>query len=102
MGEFADELQAGIEEAARNIVGALAAGDDYGVEVYWERLCALKRAARRHGIQLSLPAITGEPGTRSWASCTASETRHRGCDLRFGRMTMLGQDSGLCLFASCI
>jgi hypothetical protein len=29
-------------------------------------------------------------------------TRRSGCDLRFGRMTMLGQDRGLCLFASSI
>jgi hypothetical protein len=29
-------------------------------------------------------------------------TRRSGCDLQFGRMTMLGQDRGLCLFASCI
>jgi hypothetical protein len=29
-------------------------------------------------------------------------TRRRDCDLQFGRMTMLGQDRGLCLFASCI
>jgi hypothetical protein len=26
-------------------------------------------------------------------------TRRRGCDLRFGRITMLGQDDGLCLFS---
>ena len=29
-------------------------------------------------------------------------TRLRGCDLRFGRMTVLGQDRGLCPFACCI
>ena len=29
-------------------------------------------------------------------------TRHGGCDLRFGRMSRLGQDRGLCLFASSI
>lgn len=51
MGEFADELRASIEEAARNITEALAAGDDYGAEVYRERLYALKRVAQRHGIQ---------------------------------------------------
>jgi hypothetical protein len=27
-------------------------------------------------------------------------TRRSGCDLRFGRMTLLGQDRGLCPFAS--
>ena len=28
-------------------------------------------------------------------------TRHEDCDLRFGQVTMLGQDRGLCLFVSC-
>ncbi len=37
--------------------------------------------------------------TRS--SCTSLyrfRTRRRGCDLWFGRIVMLGQDGGLCLF----
>ena len=51
MGEFAEELRAGICEAARNMAEARAAGDDYGAEVYRERLHFLRRVALRHGIQ---------------------------------------------------
>jgi hypothetical protein len=62
MGEFADELRAGIEQAARNITRALAAGDDYGAEAYRERHYALKRVAQRHGIQ---PPACPQPADRS-------------------------------------
>lgn len=53
MGVFADELRAGIAEAARNMAQSWLAGDDYGAEVYRERLGYLRRAALRHGVGLS-------------------------------------------------
>ncbi len=41
------------------------------------------------------------PGTLlAWHRLYRFRTRHGGCDLRFGRMSRLGQDRGLCLFAS--
>lgn len=57
MGEFADELRAGIDQAARSMTEARRAGDDYGAEVYHERLCYLKRVALRHGVEV--PACSG-------------------------------------------
>jgi len=35
-----------------------------------------------------------------WHRLYRFRTRHGGCDLRFGRMSRLGQDRGLCLFVS--
>ena len=46
MGAFADELRAGMGEAARKMTGARLAGDDYGAEAYRERLRCLRRIAR--------------------------------------------------------
>ncbi len=63
MGEFADELRAGIDQAARNMTEARRAGDDYGAEVYRERLHYLKRVALRHGVEAPHypePAAPGE------------------------------------------
>lgn len=63
MGEFADELRAGIDQAARNMTEAQTAGDDYGAEVYRERLRYLKRVALRHGVEAPPcpePATPGE------------------------------------------
>jgi len=50
MGVFADELRAGIDEAARKMTEARLAGDDYGTEAYRERLGFLRRVAHRHGL----------------------------------------------------
>jgi hypothetical protein len=52
MAGFADELRAGIDEAAREMAGARLAGDDYGAGAWRERLSYLRRVARRHGIEL--------------------------------------------------
>lgn len=65
MGEFADELRAGIDEAARNMAEARVAGDDYGAEVYRERLRYLRRVALRHGVEAPPcpePTARSEPG----------------------------------------
>ena len=51
MGEFADDLRAGICEAARQMAEARAAGEDYGAEGYRERLPYLRQVALRHSIQ---------------------------------------------------
>jgi hypothetical protein len=50
MGQFADEVRAGIDEAARKMTEARAGGDDYGAEAYRERLGFLRRVAHRHGL----------------------------------------------------
>ena len=50
MGVFANDLRAGIEEAARKMEAARRAGDHYGAEAYLERLGFLHRVARRHGL----------------------------------------------------
>jgi len=50
MGAFADELRAGIDEAARKMADARLAGDNYGAEAYRERLSFLRRVAARHGL----------------------------------------------------
>ena len=48
-----------------------------------------------------------EPADRAWFAALAGlilyrfRTRRGDCDLRFGWMSRLGQDRGLCLFASC-
>lgn len=47
MGVFADELRAGIDEAAREMAEARLAGDDYGAGAWRERLSYLRRIARR-------------------------------------------------------
>jgi hypothetical protein len=51
MAGFADELRAGIDQAAREMAGARLAGDDYGAGAWHERLSYLRRVARRHGIE---------------------------------------------------
>lgn len=63
MGEFADEVRAGIDEAARKMTEARAGGDDYGAEAYRERLGFLRRVARRHGVE---PGVC--PGPRGAGS----------------------------------
>lgn len=63
---FADELRAGINEAARKMAEARLAGDDYGAEAYRERLFHLRRVAQCHGV---FPWPAGEPG-----DCCAGET----------------------------
>ena len=50
MGQFADQLHAGIDEAARKMSEARLAGDNYGAEAYRERLGFLRRVAKRHGL----------------------------------------------------
>jgi len=50
MGQFADQLHAGIDEAARKMSEARLAGDNYGAEAYRERLGFLHRVAKRHGL----------------------------------------------------
>lgn len=65
MRVFADELRAGIGEAARKIAEARLAGDDYGAEAYRERLSQLRRVARCHGVDIPPspgPAADGETG----------------------------------------
>ncbi len=62
MGVFADELRAGIDEAARKMTEARLAGDDYGTEAYRERLAFLRRVAHRHGLG---PWPCPEPATRA-------------------------------------
>ena len=52
MAGLADELQAGIDEAARKMAEARLAGDDYGAGAWRERLSYLRRVARRHGVEL--------------------------------------------------
>lgn len=51
MAGFADELQAGIDEAARKLTEARLAGDDYGAGAWRERLSYLRCVARRHGVE---------------------------------------------------
>jgi hypothetical protein len=58
---FADELRAGIGEAARKMAEARLAGDDYGAEAYRERLFHLRRVARCHGL-FPCAGQAGEPG----------------------------------------
>jgi hypothetical protein len=72
---FADELRAGIGEAARKVAEARLAGDDYGAEAYRERLSDLRRVARCHGV-FSGPGAAGEPGGGSPGE--AAEGRRRG------------------------
>ncbi len=60
MGVFADELRAGIGEAARKMIGARLAGDHFTAETYLERLRYLQRVAVRHGIEAS--PETADPG----------------------------------------
>jgi hypothetical protein len=51
MGESADEMRAGIDEAARKMTEARAGGGDCGAEAYRERLGFLHRVARRQGVE---------------------------------------------------
>jgi hypothetical protein len=61
MGLFADELRAGISEAARKMTEARLAGDHFSAEAYRERLRYLRRVAARHGVGASPePADPGE------------------------------------------
>jgi hypothetical protein len=63
MAGFADELRAGIDEAARKIGEARLAGDDYGAGAWRERLAYLRRVARRHGVEF--PPAPGPAGGRA-------------------------------------
>ena len=70
MGQFAEELRAGIDEAARKMTEARLAGDHYGAETYRERLEFLRRVARRHGLgprPCPKPAAGGEAGDHAAA-----------------------------------
>ena len=63
MADFADELRAGVDEAARKMAEARLAGDDYGADAYRERLSYLRRVAQRYAVELPLrpaPAGRGE------------------------------------------
>ena len=51
MAGLADELRAGIDEAARKMAEARLVGDDYGAGAWRERLSYLRRVARRHGVE---------------------------------------------------
>jgi hypothetical protein len=63
MGLLAEELRAGIDEAARKMTEARLAGDDYGAETYRERLEFLCRVAGRHGLgPCPEPTAGGEAG----------------------------------------
>ena len=62
MGEFATELRAGIDQAARNMTEAHRAGDDYGAEAYRERLHYLKLVALRHGVEAPPCPEAAAPG----------------------------------------
>lgn len=75
MRVFADELRAGIGEAARKMAEARLAGDDYGAEAYRERLSQLRRVARCHGV-FPCPGFAGEPG--GGRPGEAAEGRRRG------------------------
>ena len=58
---------------------------------------------------IQLPSTMNHPAGEPWSSRAyemntrhllyRSRTRHRDCDLRFGRMSRLRQDRGLCPFA---
>jgi hypothetical protein len=50
MGQFAEELRAGIDEAARKTAEASRDGDAGGAEAWRERLLFLRRVAGRHGL----------------------------------------------------
>ncbi len=56
MGVFADELRAGIGEAARKMTEARLAGDHFSAEAYRERLRHLRCIATRHGVEVSAEA----------------------------------------------
>ncbi len=51
MGVFADELRAGIDEAARKLIEARLAGDDYGAAAYasGSGSCAVSRTGTGSG-----------------------------------------------------
>ena len=55
MAGFADELRAGIDEAASEIARARLAGDDHGARAWRERLSYLQHVARRHGVEVPPP-----------------------------------------------
>jgi len=67
MGIFADELRAGIYEAADKMEAARLEGNYYGAEAYRERLGFLRRVAYRHGLgPWPRPEAAGRPaGARS-------------------------------------
>jgi hypothetical protein len=59
MGLFADELRAGIGEAARKLAEARLAGDHFSAEAYRERPRYLRCMATRHGVET--PAEPADP-----------------------------------------
>ena len=63
MGLFADELRAGIGEAARKMTEARMVGDHFSAGAYCERLRYLRCIATRHGVEASAePAGPGGAG----------------------------------------
>jgi hypothetical protein len=63
MGLFADELRAGMGEAARKLAEARLAGDHFSAEAYRERLRYLRCIATCHGVEASAePADPGGAG----------------------------------------
>jgi hypothetical protein len=62
MGVFAEELRAGVGEAARKMAEARLAGDHFSAEAYRERLRHLRCIATRHGV-----AASAEPADRGGA-----------------------------------
>jgi hypothetical protein len=80
MGVFADELRAGIDEAADKMEAARRDGDRYGAEAYRERLGFLRRVARRHGLgPWPCPEPAARPaGTRSEDAAALVQDSGRG------------------------
>lgn len=65
MRQFAGELRAGLDEAARTMAEARLAGEDYGAEAWRERLGFLRRVAGHYGLMpwpCPGPAARGEAG----------------------------------------
>ena len=62
MALFADELRAGIGEAARKMTEAQLAGDHFSAGAYRERLRYLRCIATRHGVETSA-GLAGPGGT---------------------------------------
>jgi hypothetical protein len=52
MASLADELRAGLDEAARKMAEAQLETDDYGAGAWRERLSFLRRVARCHDVEL--------------------------------------------------
>ena len=79
MAGFASCLRAGIDEAAREMAEAQLVGDNYGAGAWRERLSALRRVARWHGVELA-PG----PGPADEVGATTA-TPPPGCGAQAGR-----------------